>query len=587
MAANDIVLYVRVSTDNQDYQRQIDDLKQWCNNRYNILQIFEDKMSGFKSDDERLGLYNLKKYCVENNVKMIAVWELSRLSRDKIFLLQLCQWFQQNQINVYFYQQSFYLLDNEGKISPTTDLSITILGHIAQSEALSIKDRMASGRKNAKLRGQFTGGKIPVGYKIEDKKIVRDEETATQLIATFNKYAQGDISIFDLAKENKYKNYHKTLCTYASLAKVLHNEIYTGQKENQKAEQLISIDLFNKVQELTVNKNKSFKRTSHIYCLRGILKCPICGKSYAGNNGKNMYMCLNHKSGCSSASISYTHLDSIIFRYVAAYAAHAPEMFMPNKNKDEEEIKQLELKLQICNDEIIRIERSKKKLNIKLNADTISVIEFSEEAKKLKKEKENVESDISSTKELIAAIKNNDYSKTPIELLKEIEKIRDLNTIREYIQKCVSQINVINADEIYKKIIYIKLKGFDTQHTIIWNSKQKKKPFYFIAFPTKIEREHIINIWESMWKMKETHWTVPLNDSINYAVSNGLINEPIKYELIQKSNRNIYNKPYSVLLEEERKKKVEYMRKYREKKRDEINANRRENRKKKKQEGGE
>lgn len=52
---NKAVLYLRVSTEQQENQRQFTDLQNWCNGKYEIEKVFEDKLSGF--DTERRHIY--------------------------------------------------------------------------------------------------------------------------------------------------------------------------------------------------------------------------------------------------------------------------------------------------------------------------------------------------------------------------------------------------------------------------------------------------------------------------------------------------------------------------------------------------
>ena len=49
-----VVIYSRVSTEEQEYQRQIDDLKKYAaSQNWNVLKTFEEKESGLKAATER------------------------------------------------------------------------------------------------------------------------------------------------------------------------------------------------------------------------------------------------------------------------------------------------------------------------------------------------------------------------------------------------------------------------------------------------------------------------------------------------------------------------------------------------------
>ena len=141
----DIVAYLRVSTEAQDFERQRVDIDNWCRiNEWKLNNTFTDKLSGFV--EEREGLSELKEYLITNNIKNVIVWELSRLGRDKFNLMTLFKWFVDNQINIFFYTQNFWLLDVNGNLSSNVSLQIMILSNYAETEALMIKERMKSGK---------------------------------------------------------------------------------------------------------------------------------------------------------------------------------------------------------------------------------------------------------------------------------------------------------------------------------------------------------------------------------------------------------------------------------------------------------
>ena len=79
------VIYSRVSSlnDRQNAERQIADLTQFADrNDFTILEIFSEKISGAKKNEERVILTNCLEYCVVNRVDTLLLSELSRLGRN-------------------------------------------------------------------------------------------------------------------------------------------------------------------------------------------------------------------------------------------------------------------------------------------------------------------------------------------------------------------------------------------------------------------------------------------------------------------------------------------------------------------------
>ena len=76
------VIYARVSSesDRQDTSRQIEDLKRYANQQnMEIVNIYEEHISGAKKNEERVVLTECLEYCRNNSVEYLLLSELSRL----------------------------------------------------------------------------------------------------------------------------------------------------------------------------------------------------------------------------------------------------------------------------------------------------------------------------------------------------------------------------------------------------------------------------------------------------------------------------------------------------------------------------
>ena len=84
-----VIIYVRVSKTNADYERQIKELKNYvAKNKWQLLKIFKEKVSGKKSNEEREEFTNALNYVKNNKVDKFLVWEFSRLGRTSITIQQ-------------------------------------------------------------------------------------------------------------------------------------------------------------------------------------------------------------------------------------------------------------------------------------------------------------------------------------------------------------------------------------------------------------------------------------------------------------------------------------------------------------------
>lgn len=78
-------IYARVSTDRQEYTRQLEELKVYAErNNISIEYIFEEKESGLNSDRPE---YNKLIQLTKEDIDILLIWELSRLSRKSRIIL--------------------------------------------------------------------------------------------------------------------------------------------------------------------------------------------------------------------------------------------------------------------------------------------------------------------------------------------------------------------------------------------------------------------------------------------------------------------------------------------------------------------
>ena len=78
------VIYCRVSStgERQSNERQVRDLKAYAEaNHMDVAKIFEEKISGGVKNSERTVLNQCFAYCLDNNIDILLISELSRLGR--------------------------------------------------------------------------------------------------------------------------------------------------------------------------------------------------------------------------------------------------------------------------------------------------------------------------------------------------------------------------------------------------------------------------------------------------------------------------------------------------------------------------
>ena len=163
-----VILLVRVSTDRQEYRRQINELKDFCAKmNWDIVGTFANKVSGAESIENRTEITDMIEFVRTNDVKRVVCIEISRLGRNTLEALKVIQILNENKVSLYIKNYSLETLNNDGSVNPVASLICTILLEIASMERLTIRERMNSGRTQYIERCRKEGIKMgrPSTYK--------------------------------------------------------------------------------------------------------------------------------------------------------------------------------------------------------------------------------------------------------------------------------------------------------------------------------------------------------------------------------------------------------------------------------------
>ncbi len=139
---NYILGYARVSTEQQNLDRQLDALK-----KYGCDMIFNEKMTGTKKD--RPELKRMLERMTAGDI--VVIESLSRLGRSTKDLIELTELFQSKGVNLVSLKESIDTSTSTGK------LLFTLMSAIAQFERDVIADRTRKGLRSARARGRVGG----------------------------------------------------------------------------------------------------------------------------------------------------------------------------------------------------------------------------------------------------------------------------------------------------------------------------------------------------------------------------------------------------------------------------------------------
>ena len=166
-----VVILARVSTDKQEYNRQVVELTDYCDKMgYEVMRVFANKVSGTKKNEDRSEIMEMLAYIEENKIDKVCVLEISRLGRNTLEALKVIELLNEKKICLFIKNYNLETLDAKGNVNPITSLICTILLEISSMERHTIIERMASGRDQYIAKCRATGKKMgrPSTYRKSD-----------------------------------------------------------------------------------------------------------------------------------------------------------------------------------------------------------------------------------------------------------------------------------------------------------------------------------------------------------------------------------------------------------------------------------
>lgn len=171
------IIYARVSTQGQDYERQLAELNQYADRMgYDVVKTFSEKISGAKKVAEREAMTELLDYIENNKVDKVLIYECSRLSRRVVDFLSIIETLNEKKISLYIHQNGLETLQPDGSINPIATMLLGILAQFTSMERNLIRSRMESGYNNFRNNGGKVGRKEGYSKSVESYKEEYSEE---------------------------------------------------------------------------------------------------------------------------------------------------------------------------------------------------------------------------------------------------------------------------------------------------------------------------------------------------------------------------------------------------------------------------
>ena len=323
------VIYARYSSDNQTEQ-SIEGQLRVCEDYAKahdilILDTYIDRaMTG--TNDNRPDFQRMIKDSARREWTYILVYKLDRFSRNKYETAIHKKTLRDNGVK---------LLSAMENIPDTPEGIIleSLLEGMNQYYSAELSQKVKRGMRETRLKGNFQGGGLPYGYRIENRKVVIDETKAEVVRYMYEQYSKGvyvrDIISALTAKGILYKGKPFARNTVYG---ILQNEKYSGiyrhgdEVYENIYPRLLPQDLYESVRR-KVESNKFGKRSvKTVYLLRNKVRCGYCGKPISAETGtarngeiKRYYKCVGRKkyqNGCQKTQVPKEFLENFILNAI-------------------------------------------------------------------------------------------------------------------------------------------------------------------------------------------------------------------------------------------------------------------------------
>jgi DNA invertase Pin-like site-specific DNA recombinase len=177
-----VVIFSRVSTQIQDYTRQTDELLEYASKMgYTVERIFEEKISGAKKNEERKELMAMMDYIKKQKISKILTWELSRIGRSAVQVLQTIELLNQARVSLFIKNYNLETLNTDGTLNPLSQFMVQILNSVNEMERQTIVQRLKSGYLAARKNGIKVGRKTGVRVKSDEQFLSENKDVAKLL----------------------------------------------------------------------------------------------------------------------------------------------------------------------------------------------------------------------------------------------------------------------------------------------------------------------------------------------------------------------------------------------------------------------
>lgn len=295
------VIYARYSSHSQTEQSiegQLRDAYAYAERcGYKVIGEYIDRaLTG--TTDLRPDFQRMMKDAEKRQFQIVIVWKLDRFARNRYDSAIYKRHLKRFGVRVVSVMEN--ITD-----SPEGIILEGLLESMAEYYSANLSENIRRGQQASMAKGWFCGGAVPMGYRVQDHKLVPDEKTAPLVRELYARYAAGE-SLSDIAASFNQRGFRTSRgreFAVGTFDRIVPNPAYIGeytyggQLVPDLAVPLIDKDLYTRAaQRREANRRAPAANRSPAvrYILQGKLFCglcgsPLCGESCRSKSGDKHY----------------------------------------------------------------------------------------------------------------------------------------------------------------------------------------------------------------------------------------------------------------------------------------------------------
>lgn len=325
----DVVLYLRFSSERQREQSiegQLRECRAFCKaSRYRIVGIYVDRaLTARKDVEKRVHFQEMIEDSAKRHWQYVVVWKLDRFARNRTDSALYKFRLRKNGVRVMSATENI-------SDQPEGIILEAVLEGMAEFYSADLSQKITRGMRESALKCHSVGGHVPLGYKIEDHKLVIDPNTAPIVQEAFQLYANGETvaDICRLFNSKGYRTAKNVEFNRNSFKSMFKNERYIGVYTYKDIRieggipSIIPKELFEEVgRRLSKNGEAPARGKAKVdYLLAGKLFCGHCSSTMNGESGTgkykttyNYYTCYSRKrgKGCDKRPLKKDYIEKIV-----------------------------------------------------------------------------------------------------------------------------------------------------------------------------------------------------------------------------------------------------------------------------------